>query len=1372
MRLRVFLYEVFWFGFLFLGLSPVFPLHGQASEYLANLTRYNVEDGLLHREVNAITEDCDGFIWLATNQGLNRFDGHQFKKWTQEANGLLTNHIGQLIEDAQGYLWLIPFEYKEGGDFSLLNHHTGAITTLEKKYGEVLPFPVENVSFRILTTRSGEVIFGSQKDGFLVRVDTNGLMHHYELPFKSLEPGGVTKENEIWAVADKNKLVKLDLEGKILSQVTYDRGTIDTKYLFLDAASMPYFRGGGNYYFGLDKQGQLQRLVAGMFPVRSTWERQISGIVPFDFDKNTNWIFSQDLADNASSDGVVLLNHDNEILFSLLESFPELEQLGVRCMYVDSGKRTWIGGNFGVSVLDVHPNNFRTYLTSRKEFDASANLSCRGLLKEDNYLYVTLESMGFYQVDLETGKPKLLLQKKSLTNNGWYFDLVKGPEGKLWIGSLNTIYTFDPVSGATETLDFNKGKPSTVAWELYFDQNQRLWVGTEKGFWILEKGQKNFRRFDQLNQFTELDDSHILFIHPNDKGNLLACSNKGIFEIDPDKGVIDRYWTEGDTQHHLPHDNIQHFYQDEQGIYWLSTGGSGLIRWDKRKGFTRVFDKSAGLSNEVIYAAYPDQYGNLWLSSDYGIIRFNKENFSSVAFVSADGTSHHEFNRISHFQDKKGEIFFGSLTGITEVDPANFMSGQFNVELPLIVTDFQRFEGKTDRLQNRMHDLLETNQIVLRPSDRFFRIDFALLNFMNMERVNYAYKLEGIDKDWVYQKENYIRFSGLPYGRHVLHIKGQMPNGQWSRNELKILVVVPKPFYLRGWFLTLMAAILVVLGSLVYFWQTRQLKERQLKLEATVRERTIQIRKDKQTIEQQAEELRQLDQFKSRFFANVSHELRTPLTLMLGPIGSVLKSGQMDERNRRFLKTAQRNGKNLPNLVSEILDLSKLESGDLTVNEEPVKMSPLIKRLNAQYESYAEQRGIKVTLKYHADEQLELLIDANKFEKIFNNLLSNALKFTGEGGRIEVVFEDKFETIELSVFDTGSGIHPDDLPHVFNRFYQSRQPDAPVQGGTGIGLALCLELAHIQGGDLKVESEFKVGTMFTLELPRKQVETNTLWAPEPDLVEFIFAEPWPDEIMSLPGEGKKPTLLIVEDNVELRDYIKQVLSLNYAIETASNGSEALEKLNREGVAGKTDLIISDVMMPVMDGFELLEKLKSNDLLSGIPVVMLTARAALHDKLKALRIGVDDYMLKPFEEEELLARVGNLIKNYREREKTQLEAPEQEKYTGISGEDRSWLEGLEAYTQKNAGHFNLTAEMMADEMALSRTQLFRKIKQLTGLTPTQYVQEVRFSQARTLLENRTYSTVKSVAYEVGYKQVKHFSQQFKKRFGKSPSDYLK
>lgn len=296
--------------------------------------------------------------------------------------------------------------------------------------------------------------------------------------------------------------------------------------------------------------------------------------------------------------------------------------------------------------------------------------------------------------------------------------------------------------------------------------------------------------------------------------------------------------------------------------------------------------------------------------------------------------------------------------------------------------------------------------------------------------------------------------------------------------------------------------------------------------------------------------------------------------------------------------------------------------------------------------------------------------------------------------------------------------------------------------------------------------------MFTLELPRKQVETNTLWAPEPDLVEFIFAEPWPDEIMSLPGEGKKPTLLIVEDNVELRDYIKQVLSLNYAIETASNGSEALEKLNREGVAGKTDLIISDVMMPVMDGFELLEKLKSNDLLSGIPVVMLTARAALHDKLKALRIGVDDYMLKPFEEEELLARVGNLIKNYREREKTQLEAPEQEKYTGISGEDRSWLEGLEAYTQKNAGHFNLTAEMMADEMALSRTQLFRKIKQLTGLTPTQYVQEVRFSQARTLLENRTYSTVKSVAYEVGYKQVKHFSQQFKKRFGKSPSDYLK
>lgn len=1346
---------------------------GQSQDYLANIAHLDVEDGLLHREVNAITEDCKGFRWLGTKMGLNRFDGHSFQAWTKEKDGLLYNSIGNILEDAKCNLWLIPFPYS-GGDFNIFNHHTGEISKFSEKYGEDFPFPLEDIFEKVSATSKGEIVFSTSRHGALVKVDTVGKMHIFELPFESLRLRAVTGDDQLWAIANDTVLVKLDLNGRILFRETHSLN-INIKYFFVDVDGNPYFAGPNNSCYSLNEEGQISLVPSGKFPLQSNRKLSINEIIPFDQGKKTNWINSSGYGvSNPDIEGELFLaGPDNDILYDVEEDFPEIIENGFRSFFVDSDKRMWIGGNFGVYVLDVHPNNFSTYITGANDENPITNFSTRQIVNYGNDLYVSFESEGVFKVDIESGQYSEFSNIDHLTH--YYFGLAKGPDGRLWVGSLNSVYSFDTTTGNYEIKRFKDQEKATMSWTLFFDKTGRLWVGTEKGLWVLEKGANELLKFDQLNEFQTLDESHVIFIKPVQNGNLFVCSNKGIYEIEAGKGVIDRFWTGGDELHRLPHDNIQHFYQDKDGVFWLSSAGSGLVRWEKETGTTRIFDKSAGLSNDVIYATYPDQHNKLWLAADYGIIHFDKENFNSVAFVPADGTSHHEFNRTSHLQDDSGNIFFGSLRGITKVDPDKFLAGQFDVNLPLIITDFQRFEGKNDRLEDRTREVIENNQIILRPQDQFFRIQFALLNYMDMERVNYAYKLEGVDEDWTYQKENYIRFSGIPYGRHLLKIKGQMPNGQWSASELQIPVWIPKPFYLKGWFISLLIAFVLILGPLIYFWQTRQLKERQKNLEAIVKERTLQIQQDKQTIEKQAEELRQLDQVKSRFFANVSHELRTPLTLMLGPIGSVLKSDKIDLRSQKFLKTALKNGKNLLDLVNEILDLSKLESGNLAVNEEPIVLSGLVRRLYSQYDSFAQQKDIRISLKCLIDKEIALLIDVNKFEKIFNNLLSNALKFTKEGDSIEVTLSENQNSILLRISDTGKGIHPDDLPHIFNRFYQSKQPNAPTQGGTGIGLALCRELAHSLDGHIKVESELGQGTIFTLELPRKLAQKDQMTQSPLVEVEEIIAEPAPAEIIPTPSEGKKPTLLIVEDNDDLRSYISQVLGVHYFVKTAENGAEALSMLQQYGKSenGDTiDLIVSDVMMPVMDGFELLEKLKSDDNLSGLPVVMLTARAALQDKLKALRIGVDDYMLKPFDEEELLARVSNLISNYREREKTALESPEEDKLSGVSGEDRVWLEELESYTQKNAGSFNLTADMMADEMALSRTQLFRKIKQLTGLTPTQYVQEVRFSQARALLENKAYSTVKAVAYEVGFKHVKNFSQQFKKRYGKSPSDYLK
>jgi signal transduction histidine kinase/DNA-binding response OmpR family regulator len=702
----------------------------------------------------------------------------------------------------------------------------------------------------------------------------------------------------------------------------------------------------------------------------------------------------------------------------------------------------------------------------------------------------------------------------------------------------------------------------------------------------------------------------------------------------------------------------------------------------------------------------------------------------------------------------------------------------------------------------------------MNPGDRFFRLEFSLLAYEDLRGVQYAYKVEGVDREWVYQKENTLRFSRLPYGRHLLRIKGQSADGQWSEKELAIAVVMVRPFYLRKWFLVLAAVFFLASGSLYYKWRTGLLKKHQMELEKMVSDRTRQVESDKRTIEQQAEELKSLEKLKSRFFANVSHELRTPLTLMLGPIGSVLKTGELGHRNFTLLKKAQLSGKEMLKLVGNILDLSKLESGKMLLFSETAAFLPFIRQTISSFESHAERQGVQFIFEYKAREELQLRLDREKMKTVLHNFLSNALKFTPEGGAVTVKVEDLAHSMRLSVADTGRGIHPDDLPHVFNRFYQaSRSPDGtsevPAEGGTGIGLAYCQEIARLMEAKIWTESPAPgtdEGSAFYFEFPKKEtlgtIENEEFRMKNEELLE-PDNNPLPKESFGQFSiqNSELPTVLIVEDNYSLRDYLENILSPHYRVFTAENGKAAIEVLSplpaSPPVGGGGDspplapsppgragvgLILSDIMMPVMDGFQLLEKLKGSDEWRNIPVIMLTARADISDKLKALRIGVDDYLLKPFEEEELLVRIDNLLKNYQKRQQY-VQPPEEPEVAGtteagkaaspppVSAEDQQWLEQLETLVQQRMDDPGLKAEILAGELATSRRNFFRRVKQLTGLTPNEYLREVRLQAARRMLETKEHTTVKAVAFAAGYHKVKHFSTIFRQRFGRPPSDYL-
>lgn len=1364
---------------MFFGLLGTAVLWSQ--EYLANITYFDEEDGLRHREVNDITEDCQGLIWMATKQGLNRFDGHKFELWTQEKDYLLTNYIGEIYEDAQCFMWLVPFDY-QGGDINLLNHKTGQITSIKRKYGDSIPFPLDDIGEKVFQTYGREIVFGSRKGGFLVKIDQQDNVQVFDTEYESIVPVAETHQNNaLWAIAERNIIVKISVSGQILEQYPL-KSDVTVRKFSTDVKGNPYFetlRG----VFTINEHEVVQ-LKSGDFPFvnsfKTIYPDLMGGFQVFDEDYPSYWIFSFKTEALTKGDNMLLIDKDANVLFSPLQQQPDIGRSGFRNVFVDSKKRTWIGGNYGVYVLEVTKNNFSNYLTDLDLAYEVSTKSSRGLVRIGEYLYVNIEVNGLFRIHLETGDTQWLLGAPELET--WATGLCKDDGGSIWVGSQNEVICLDPQTGLVKrSYEFVNPQDYSRAWTLYFDGSESLWVGTEFGIWYLEKNGESLIKYNPEDLAAALNDSHVLQIGEIEPGLLLVATNNGLYELDIKHNKGHRYWTGGKARAFLPHDDIQCFYRDEQGIFWLGTNGGGLLRWDRTDHSFREFNKNHGLSNEVIYAIYPDQHHQLWMSTDFGIIQFDKSSYQSRAFLQEDGTSHYEFNRTAYYRDEEGGIFFGSLNGVTKVDPAKFEKNWLNTaELSLKLISFNQFDGERQRLLNKTQQLIENNEIRILPGDRFFQLEFSLLDFLEMDKVSYAYMVEGLDNGWNYQKENYLRLFSLPYGNYDLRIKGQAPNGQWSSNEICIPIKVIKPVYLRTWFLVLSSVLVVCVGVIIYYLESSKVKKRQARLEALVVERTRQILEDKKTIEKQSAKLKRLDELKSRFFANVSHEFRTPLTLILGPIGAVLKKEKLGKQEKGYLTTAYKSGKNLLQLVNEILDLTKLESGTLITHEEVVNLYDYVKRTSIMFESYARQKGLQLGFKYVGDKNLKVLLDTDKFEKIFNNLMSNAIKFTDKGGKIEMKFKDLGDFIEFQIIDSGVGIPPEDLSHIFERFYQSDNTDQDTRWGTGIGLAICTEMTRLLKGNIRAESKLGQGSTFTVEIPKKIAQGESLKVqPLPIQVDEQIVKETHSKTKTIlpPKNGKSPKILIVEDNRELNDYLKKILEDSYQVERAYHGLEALDILHQESKVQLNennrhiDLIVSDVMMPQMDGFELLKKLKSTPGWNSIPIIILTARAGLKDKLYALRTGVDDYMIKPFEQEELLARVENLLNNRKERQKYAPKMSLDQNLKGLSNENVQWLSRLEQFVQKNIGNFDLSAEMIASEMALSRSQLFRKLKYLTGLTPIKYVQEIRFNHARALLENKTFSNVKPIAYEVGFKQVKYFSQQFKKRFGKTPSSYL-
>lgn len=1305
-------------------------------------------------------------MWFGTKRGLSRFDGATFTTYTQEKNGLDFDDIHSIAQDADGLLWLMGPVGKSA--ITLFDPLTGVVTSFQKRFHQSRPTHPPSVKQFLLGSQDGSIVFVDYQPAKLHVYHPKTGLRTVSLPqYKTLTMAAITTRNTIWVFADETRLVEVTMEGRVLH--TYDHPKAIYACLGQPHAGAELFYryttssgplGPIDKLYKIDGAGQRQAQSPALIE-----SEKIQFPLAYNFDQSgLTWNGCQ----LHEATGRVVVDITGQLPGGLIDD---------RSFFRDRNGGMWLGTSFGLYQIRISQNYFKRLFYQPGDGKRPA---VRGITALGETLYTNLENMGLFSSTYSGGSAHRLLAKLDVFNS-----LSDPLGGKLYLGQGNTLVGYEYQT--TKTTVMPLPSPGLI-WSIhsFSTKPHQLLAGGDPGLWLVDPATNQVTPFRGYNQFPELAQAHVLHIGTDRQGTIWLCATTGLYTVDPRQGVTARYWRGGRGAYRLPADSYQHFYQAPNGLFWLATANDGLVRWDRTQSRYRSFKRADGLNNDNIYAVYADRRGHLWLSSDNGIMQFDPVRLTTRAYTVQEGITHNEFNRIAHCQDAQGRLYFGGLNGVTAFDPRNFEAEAPLPALPLRVVSFRQFDADRNTLVDKTGELLRTGQITLLPDDRSSILEVALLNYTDAQKNTYAYQFKGVDNTWRYQRESSLRLGNLPYGDHELLIRGQAADGRLSAAPLAIGVHVLRPFYLRGWFAFLLIVLLLGGGWAWVRWREWRYRQAQARLQTQIHEAT-------QVITRQAQDLLQLDETKSRFFANISHEFRTPLTVILGMADGLHQ--QTAPQLRQSAMLIERNGRNLLRLINQILDLSKLEAGEMYLQPIRADLVDFTRYVAESFQPMAAVKGIH--LHFQANhKQVETDFDTDKLGAILSNLLTNALKFTPAGGQVfcQLTTHEKWHPLDndyyeavaptqhrddpwvsIGVRNTGAGIDAHDLPHIFDRFYQQRAASTdPKQrlaqtGGTGIGLSLVRELVGLMNGGLAVRSQPGEGAEFVIRL--RQTQQGPLALP-------LMTEPvshYPDTLEKVDwmadAGGEKPVLLLVEDHEDVAHYIVSCIQADYHILRAENGQAGID-LAFEKIP---DLILSDVMMPLKDGFDLCDTLKNDERTSHIPVVLLTARAAVNDRLTGLRRGSDAYLVKPFQREELLLILSSLLKTRRLLQRYYSQRalghvpPSPDLVAGADTLEDQFVAKLHRTLERHLDNVALDTEMICQLMGLSRNTLYRKTMALTGLSVIPYLRALRLQKAEELLKKSTLS-VAEVAYAVGFDNPRYFSRVFSEEKGISPSSF--
>lgn len=1355
------------------------PLHAQ--QYAIHIKKISVEDGFKDRNFYKPFQDREGFIWVGNPFGLDRYDGTRVKHYSADQYGFVFNRMFFLEQDDRGMLWLHYWDNKGTLVFDPVNEKT---LSLKEYLGEQFKFAGTTV-LNMSTDPFGGLLFGTTEGKVYRWSDGEMVMAHHMADNKIPHQVFQTEENSIWINVEW-EAINFDKNWKIKQR--FDKDDIDWNNPFED------------------DQGRLHHLAWPSKKLQPLINDPTFLTKNYVNDELVKWPYAFDEYAVVGLEPITMnkylilhdINHGYKLAYvsadgKILAETPITTE-PPSSSFFDLQNNFWLGTKEAFYIISVRKTDFNRYLHNL-EIIPNNYYSSRGIVEEsDGHFIVNGPGDSFnFKKNTKTLAPFRLSEVRSEVGHnsiGYGSAIMKDSTGEIWLTDDRLgLYKYDPSDQSTTYYYYPDSIAKARYYEAYPGNNRallrdrfgKLWIGHDEGLSWLNEDNKLISQVLNTDLMAALAGAEVFFMYEKPEGIWLATS-KGLFLFDNQNSQIKlHYHTEAKDYKKLPSNVIAHIYEDSEGIFWLSSKGGGLIKWQPDKGVLDQITEQKGLSNNVLYAAYEDSYNNLWLPSNNGLNQYNKKTGDIVRYTEQDGIAHNEFNTTSHYRSRDSTLYFGGLNGVTAFNPNELIRRRLNEQTPVLLSGLQKQNRNDGVYRDASEELREEATVVnIDPEHMGFELEFSHLDYRPVENKQYTYIIDGIDATWNYLDRPSVRINTLPYGQYNLRFRAQKSSGSWT-TPVSISLSINRPFYAKNWFFVLCLIVFLFVVYLIFMWRLKRSKRREELLEKEVQLRTAETVEYAKTLETQAGkletqalELKKLDSAKSQFFANISHELRTPLTLIMGPIDQLMSEGQLNELQLSRLKRMAGNGRNLARLVEEILELSRLEAGKLEIYEVPVKLNPFLGRLFSAYESMAQRKEIHYSCKLNFYDQTSVLLDSGKVEKVVNNLLSNALKFTQTGGTVTLTVSIREESILFVVDDNGQGIAQKDLPHIFDRFYQGEVKDmAKLQGGTGIGLALAKELVEAMEGSMEVQSKLGEGTSFQVCIPKK--DSPVITTTEDLLLDIEEENEVKTELAQQLPEGSY-RILSVEDHPDMSDYISQLLITDYEVISAGHGKEALEILKKERI----DLIISDVMMPEMDGFSLLRILKANDLYSGIPIIMLTARAEDNDKLDALTIGVDDYLTKPFLADELRARVKNLLRNSKNRGPGILEADQLLNFSLSDTDtdaaiettvDLKWLKKVEKTALTILSDNDFSMDHLAKTLGLSTRQLQRKIKQVSGLTPNQYIQELRLELSRSYLDNLAYRTVLEVSDAVGFKSAKYFSKLFKQRYGKSPSDYL-